>query len=100
MAVEVSLDLMIDFLERIVIPSFGQPPPFAEGIERSEWMKMKSQNYAQGPILMEVLANVLETEEEANERLDSLQTRQRSQEIQLLLQLQTSKPFRYLFTSL
>jgi hypothetical protein len=87
MAVEVSLDLMINFLEFVVIPSFGQPPPFTEGT-RSEWMEMSSKDYEQGRILLRVLANVLDTKEEANNKLNKLQTRQSEERQQ---QQQTSK---------
>jgi hypothetical protein len=83
MAVEVSLDLMIDFLERIVIPSFGQPPPFTEGTTREGWMTKRFQT---GHIFRELSGEYLEellilfgtitAEEEANEKLKELEKKQ------------------------
>jgi hypothetical protein len=95
MAVEVSLDLMIDFLERVVIPSFAPRLRLSNEEARETWMTKRFKRVhifreLSGEYLEEllILFGPITTKKEANEKLKELETR-RSEEIQQ--QQQTSK---------
>jgi hypothetical protein len=79
MAVEVSLDLMIDFLERVVIPSFAPRLRLSNEEARETWMTKRFKRVhifreLSGEYLEEllILFGPITTEEKANKKLKEL----------------------------
>jgi hypothetical protein len=76
MSIFPSLQTKLEFLENVVILSFGDPPPFTSGT-RNEWIRTRTQAFF--PTLSEavidelmLLSNTINTLEKANERLQFL----------------------------
>jgi hypothetical protein len=76
MSIIPSLQTKLEFLENVVILSFGNPPPFTSET-RNEWIRTEIDNLfpnlspAQKDRLM-LLSNTINTLEKANERLEFL----------------------------
>jgi hypothetical protein len=88
-APQVSLSDTIDFLENVVLLSFGIIPLHANEQARLKWIEMEAgARYGEYIEDLMLLAGALETKEEVQEEL---------KEERLLLQQQTSKSLRFLF---
>jgi hypothetical protein len=69
---EVPLHDQIHFLKNVVIPSFGNPPPFQVETTRADWMRNQAKQYEHEERLMLLLGNVLDTKQEAIRFLEIL----------------------------
>jgi hypothetical protein len=76
MSIFPSLQTKLEFLENVVILSFGDPSPFTSGI-RNEWIRTRTQTFF--PTLSEavvdelmLLSNTINTLGEGNERIQFL----------------------------
>jgi hypothetical protein len=96
MSIVPSLQTKLEFLENVVILSFGDPPPFTSET-RNEWIRTRTQAFF--PTLSEavvdelmLLSNTIHTLEKAEERLREARERlreareERDKERQFLLQ--------------
>lgn len=77
----VSLEEKIEFLESVVIPSFGVDLEFKTSKERKEWMKLKADKYWEEEKSIELCQqfNIIATLEAAEAKLEALHERLQQQ---------------------